>query len=250
MHGTSLGPDDASRQPTVACGGSHLVRQLDSRDPALPRRGRRRPAGRLLQRGVLVPGGARTAPDPRCRRPITTYLGVAPEFREPLAARFAPDRLKPRPPGRNVARAAVAWRASGQYDSASSGDRAFDGSADTKWCDGQATAPHYLALDLGATRSLTGFVLKNASFAGEQEGFDTLEYRVETGPSLDGPWAVVSAVDNATTPTDAGFGSAINTVAFPNPVPARFVRFHVIRPCALDSVVRIPELEVYAVGAP
>jgi hypothetical protein len=185
------------------------------------------------------------APFPPLPPPDYDYLGVAEEFRVPFASRFAPERLNPPPPGENLARAARAWRASGRFNEESDGGAAIDGRTDTKWCDGGNAGNQWLALDLGTTRILTGFILKNASFVGEQEGFDTLQFRVDTAPDLRGPWLEAAAVDNATSPTDESFLSAINTVHFPVPVKARCIRLFVTRPCALDAIARIPEFEVY-----
>lgn len=184
-------------------------------------------------------------PFPLLPPPDYDYLGVAPEYRIPTSERFSAEHLPPPPPGRNLAREAASWRESGHYSDESPGNHAIDGRLDTKWCDGPSSSPTWLALDLGAEKKLHGFVVKNASSGGESEGFDTNAFRVETAPSLEGPWTTAAEIDNVKSPPNKEFRRAIDSVVFPAPIPARCIRLIVTNPGNLDAITRIQEFEVY-----
>ena len=142
------------------------------------------------------------------------------------------------------------WKASSAFDSETAGDRAFDGRLDTKWCAAWTEGGPWLALDLGGEKEITGVVLKSASMAGESAGFDTGAFAVESGESLDGPWATLREVDAMTSPTHPQFGRAYAAVRFDPPPHARFVRLRVANPCPLDNIARIVEFEVYGRDTP
>lgn len=173
------------------------------------------------------------------------YLEVEDSWRIPAAAALSALPLPPMPPGRNLVGEIQRWTASGSYDAETTGDKALDGDIETKWCDAEHPGGQWLALDFGHKRSLTGFVLKSPSTSGEPEGFDTNAFRVETSDSLDGPWTTQAKVDNENAPTNPEFRKALNVVSFSSPVAARCVRLVITNACALDSIARIQEFEVY-----
>ncbi|MCX7019366.1 MAG: DUF2961 domain-containing protein [bacterium] len=207
------------------------------------------------------------APFPPLPAPDPDYLEIPAEYRASVTERFASGRLPPPPPGRNIVSGARACRASGQYDAQSAGKSAFDGRLDTKWCARGTSEGQWLALDFGSEKNLTGIILKNASMAGEAEGFDTLGFRVETAGVLDGPWVKLceavyqqpvldAAVTTGTWSIASGgaeiaaaiapeYKASLCVLRFKNPVRARCARLVVTRPCALDNIARIPEWEIY-----
>jgi hypothetical protein len=146
------------------------------------------------------------------------------------------------PPGQNVALGKV-WQASSTYGPAWGGDKATDGlvSASSKWTSDGASPESWLALDLGQTFNLTGFVVRHAGAAGEAAYFNTQAFRLESGPSLDGPWTTLASVNNASQSNN------VNIVALDGLTPARFVRLY-ITDAGIDNYARIPEFEVYAQG--
>jgi len=139
----------------------------------------------------------------------------------------------------NSARAAVGWSASSSYNAASSGDKAYDGvvSPTSKWTSNGGSAQSWLALDLGAVRALTSFVVRHAGAGGEPTYYNTQSCRIEAGSSLSGPWTSVATVSNTSQQN-----VTVSTLA--GPVRARYVRLYVLD-AGIDNHARIPELEVY-----
>ena len=158
---------------------------------------------------------------------FTTYTSANPEI-----ASCAP-------PGTNVARSAVAWQAS-SYLAGYGGDKAKDGvvSVSSKWTSTGATPVSWLALDLGSSRNVTGFVVRHAGSAGEPSYLNTSAFVLQTGTSLGGPWTTRVTVNNAGQ-------QAVSTVPLASAVAARYVRLRVTDAGA-DDYARIPEFEVYA----
>jgi PKD repeat protein len=148
------------------------------------------------------------------------------------------------PPGENVAQGAVGWTASSSYSSDFGGNKAYDGvvSAASKWTSSGSTADSWLALDLGGSYGLTGFIVRHAGAAGELAAFNTQAYQLESGESLSGPWTTLAAVNN---PNQEN----VTATLLPSPLAARFVRLFVTD-AGVDDYARIPELEVYATPAP
>ena len=140
----------------------------------------------------------------------------------------------------NRARTAADWSASSSYNAASSGDKAYDGvvSPASKWTSNGASAQSWLALDLGAVRALTSFVVRHAGAGGEPTYYNTQSYRIEIGSSLLGPWTSVATVSNTSQQS-----VTVSTLA--GPARARYVRLYVLD-AGIDNYARIPELEVHA----
>ena len=155
-------------------------------------------------------------------------------------SRFIRARLTGRFLGTNLARTAVDWRASSSYTGDYGGDKAYDGvlSPGSKWTSDGVSSSSWLALDLGASHRLAGFVVRHAGAAGEPSHYNTESYRIEVGSSLSGPWTVPATVAN---------GARANATAtlLPGPRAARYVRLYVLD-AGVDNYARIPELEVYA----
>lgn len=143
------------------------------------------------------------------------------------------------PPGRNVARQATAWSADTVYGPAYSGAQAYDGLLTTKWTSTAATTSHWLALDLGADRAVTGCIVRLASEGGEWSRYNWTHFVLQTGPGLAGPWTTAWDVAN---PLQLGRTISGWTV----PAAARCIRVYVDA-CGIDNYARLPELEVYAV---
>ncbi|GAB7038230.1 MULTISPECIES: GH92 family glycosyl hydrolase [Catenuloplanes] len=111
--------------------------------------------------------------------------------------------------------------------------RAFDGDLGTKWC-AKGTVDPTLRVDLGGTRDVTGFVLKNAGLGGEATDLNTRGYTIAT--SVDGiTW---------TTAVSASGMRDSRTYHPVTAVPARHVRLTVTE-AGHDDAARIPEFEVY-----
>src|SRR3990172_5543850 len=119
------------------------------------------------------------------------------------------------------------------------GNKAYDGviSASSKWTSNGTTVESWLALDLGASYDLSGFIVRHAGAAGELTGFNTQAYRLESGSSLSGPWTTLATINNAAQENST-------TTLLPSTVATRFVRLY-ITDAGIDNYARIPEFEVY-----
>jgi len=144
------------------------------------------------------------------------------------------------PDGTNVALASVGvWT-----DSGASGGDAIDGiiAADSKWTSDGTPPPHWLQLDLGQLRQVTGFIVRHAGAGGEPDYFNTRTFHLETAPSESGPWQIDAAVFNA----DWEDSTAR---LYYEPRALRHVRVFITDP-GIDNYARIPEFEVYALTPP
>ncbi len=143
------------------------------------------------------------------------------------------------PTGVNVAPHAInVWTDSGD------GQLAIDGvvSPASKWTSAGTTPPHWLQLDLGAVRSLTGFIVRHAGAAGEPAAYNTEAFQVQTALAADGPWRVDAMIYNGTQEHST-------TRAYCEPQPVRHVRLFVTD-CGTDNYARITEFEVFAPRPP
>jgi hypothetical protein len=143
------------------------------------------------------------------------------------------------PPGHNLALTAVAWAADSVHSAPYSGTKALDGLPNTKWTSTNASATHWLAVDLGGQHALTGFTLRLASDGGEWTIFNWTHATLETGPALDGPWSTAFEVSNP-----LQLGRTIHR--YPAPVDARCVRV-LVDDCGIDNYARLPEFEIYGI---
>ena len=166
---------------------------------------------------------------------------VAAQYRWPNGGSAPPP--PPAPSGDNVALNTINWLASSVFSAVFGGAEAYDGvvAADSKWTSDGAGATSWLALDLGASYDVTGFIVRHAGAAGEPAYFNTVAYRLESGDSLTGPWTSVATVDN---PNQADG----TTTTLASSSSLRYVRLY-ITDAGIDNYARIPELEVYGTSA-
>jgi len=143
------------------------------------------------------------------------------------------------PPGTNVARLAVSWAADSTAGSGYSGAKAYDGVLTTKWASAGGAGGHWLALDLGSERAVTGYRVRLASEGNEWVTMNWQHFLIQSGTSLSGPWTTLFDVSN---PLQLGYTVSPQDV----PLSARWVRLHV-DDCGIDNYARLPEFEVYAV---
>jgi hypothetical protein len=147
------------------------------------------------------------------------------------------------PAGANIARSAVAWATDSNFSAAYAGDKAIDGIVSTasKWTSNGNPPPHWIALDLGAVKGVTGFVVRSAADAGEFVDFGFKTFDLQTGSLLSGPWTTIAGASN---PNQLAVFKVFN----PAPVNTRFVRLNVTH-AGIDNYARLPEFEVYGAGA-
>ncbi len=125
-------------------------------------------------------------------------------------------------------------------DSGTSGHEAIDGviAPDSKWTSAGTPSAHWLQLDLGQVRQISGFVVHHAGAGGEPSYFNTRTFQLETAPSAAGPWQIDGMVFNA--------DSADSTArSYYEPQAVRHVRLYITDP-GIDDYARIPEFEAYA----
>lgn len=143
------------------------------------------------------------------------------------------------PPGTNVAPLSVSVTTSSNYDANATGWDAIDGivDADHKWTSSGAAPPHWLMLDLGQVRRLSGMIVRHAGAGGEATYFNTQALQLETATSPGGPWSIDALVAN---PAQAN--TTVRT--YHRTRPRRYVRLY-ITDAGIDNYARIHEFEVY-----
>lgn len=144
------------------------------------------------------------------------------------------------PSGSNIATQSVHVQASSAYNSSLDGDKAVDGIIDinSRWVSKAVSPPHTLTLDLGATRTISGFVLRQAGLV-ESPGYNADCLSFKTARSLAGPWYAETLIITT---------SSLNYEArtFAHPKDARYVQLEIYDPGPKnDPIARIPEFEVY-----
>ena len=146
------------------------------------------------------------------------------------------------PPGNNIAPASVSVTTSSNYNASNGGDNAIDGivDGDHKWTSLNLAPPHWLQLDLGSVRKLSGMVVRHAGDGGEPSYYNTEAFRLETAASAAGPWEIQSQVAN---PAQA----SVTTRRYKATTPVQHVRLYITDP-GIDNYARIPEFEVYEAG--
>jgi hypothetical protein len=113
--------------------------------------------------------------------------------------------------------------------------KAVDGSTGTKWCSGASSK--WLQVDLGSSRTVARFVVRHAGAGGENAGWNTNAFTIQTSP--DGvAWSTAVSVT----------GNTANTTTHTVTVrSARYVKLNIITATSTgDAAARIYELEVYA----
>lgn len=171
-----------------------------------------------------------------------------------LAASLAPGHVAPFPgiaasnavPPGSVISQGAAVQASSQFDANSAPARAVDGviTGSQKWASANAGLEHWLRVDLGAERPVTGFRVHHAQAGGESASFNTRMFRVESAPSASGPWSVECASFNYAYPS--GATGSVTNFAFPSSRQLRHVRLWITDGGDSDSIARIPEFQVVA----
>ncbi len=120
-----------------------------------------------------------------------------------------------------------------------SGAMAVDGSLanNSKWC--SLTAPLFLQVDLGSTQDVSSFVIKHAGLGGENTGWNTGAYNIQTSTDGTNFTTVVSRTGMRSSRT-------LDTITARS---ARFVRLNVTTPTNNgNNAARIYEFEVYGGG--
>ena len=157
------------------------------------------------------------------------------------------EKLKAIPfKGENLALKLKDYRESGHFELDQEGSRAFDNDIGTKWCEVSHPNAHWLALDLGESSQIEGFVIVSPSAMGDTPGFDLLGFSIEKGESLDGPWENIITYK---VPSEDRESSDSRTALIPiplaKPLKARYIRLFITESCALDSICRIQEFQVW-----
>ena len=143
------------------------------------------------------------------------------------------------PTGVNLARSASTWQTDSNYSADFNGSKAIDGivSGTSKWCSSGSAPPHWLALDLGATRLINGYIVRHAGDAGEYTYFNTKNFSIQSAPSMSGPWTDETVVDNSAQ-------ANVTTRSYNSPKTLRYVRLYITN-AGIDNYARIPEFEVW-----
>ncbi|MDI6783702.1 MAG: discoidin domain-containing protein [bacterium] len=143
------------------------------------------------------------------------------------------------PTGTNIAGLSSAWQTDSDYSSSYTGDKAFDGiiSGASKWCSNGNPPPHWLAINLGQPRYLSGFKVQLAGAADEWIIFNFKNFEIQSGSSLTGPWTTEFTVDNSPQ------FSSVNCL-YDTPKQLQYLRLYITN-CGVDNYARLPEFEVY-----
>ncbi|MDM8007429.1 MAG: DUF5010 C-terminal domain-containing protein [Phycisphaerae bacterium] len=143
------------------------------------------------------------------------------------------------PSGSNLSLTAAYYIESGRNNTAQYGRYALDGQSTTKWCCNAANSggTATLAVDLGSTSTVTGYIVRHASWGAEPAYMNTKYYRIESASSIFGPWTVEYDVDNSCQ-------DAYNRFIYGTPKSLRYVRLVITNP-GIDTYVRLPEFEIY-----
>jgi predicted alpha-1,2-mannosidase len=108
----------------------------------------------------------------------------------------------------------------------------------SKWCS-LASGTKFLQVDLGSSQNVNSFVIKHAGEGGENTGWNTGAFNIQTSP--DGT--------NWTTRVTVSGNRASRTYHPISTVTARYVRLNVTTPTnGTDTAARIDEFEVYGPG--
>ena len=113
---------------------------------------------------------------------------------------------------------------------------AIDGLLADKWCSNAHTGAQWLDVDLGTSKTVSRWVVRNAQAGGEPASLNTRDYKLQRSAD-NAQWVDVDAVTgNTAASTDR------NVTSF----NARFVRLYVTTPTQTsDGAARIYELELY-----
>ncbi|MFB3894737.1 MAG: discoidin domain-containing protein [bacterium] len=148
-----------------------------------------------------------------------------------------PTRLVPA--GTNVAGLSTAWQTDSNFSSVYAGNSAFDGiiSGGSKWCSAGTAPPHWLAINLGQSRSISGYRVQMAGLVETPITYSFKNFEIQSGSSLTGPWTTEFTIDNSPQ------FSSVNCI-YPNPKQLQYIRIYITN-CGIDNYARLPEFEVY-----
>ncbi len=123
------------------------------------------------------------------------------------------------------------------------GTKAIDGvvASGNKWTSAGTPPPHWLKLDLGLELVVSGYVVRHAGAGGESTSLNTQSFRIQAGPTFDGPWTDEAIVCNTAQEN-------VTMRSYAAPRPLRYVRLFITDP-GVDDFARIPEFEVYSSGS-
>lgn len=147
--------------------------------------------------------------------------------------------------GKNLSLSIKNFTASGAMDKTYSGDKAFDGDVNTKWCELENKSGHWLAIDLGKECEIEGFILLNQSSSGDSEGFDTLAYKISAAKIIDGEWSEICALDKSNEKSPKQQYPFMDIIKSEKKIKTQFIRIDIIKSCELDEIARIPEFEIW-----
>ncbi len=119
---------------------------------------------------------------------------------------------------------------------------AVDGNPATKWCSGATNNQYWLQVDLGASRSITQFVLRHAGSGGEVVGYNTRDFTIQLSTDNVNWSTVVTVAGNTASVTSHSITAATG----------RYARVLITNPQTSTSSIaaRIYEFEVYGPAQP
>ena len=170
---------------------------------------------------------------------VALYLGRAAD----LASGQGPLPPLGPPAGINIAPDSTAVETDSDFSAAFTGVKAIDRvvSPDSKWTSDGSQPPHWIALDLGGEKEITGYIVRMSNDGGEQRHYSFTSFEIQSGPTLSGPWTTRFDVENP-----AQFSA--RTLREDPVYAARYIRLLIGDP-GIDNYARLPELEVYG-GVP
>ncbi len=146
------------------------------------------------------------------------------------------------PTGQNLALASTQVTTDSIYGAGWEGGKAVDGviSGTSKWVSNGNSPPHWLALDLGASLTVNGYIVRHAGAGGEPAYYNTQQFQIQSGTSLSGPWTDETVVNNAAQ-------ASVTARSYITPKTLRYIRLY-ITDAGIDNYTRIPEFEIWGVS--
>ena len=148
------------------------------------------------------------------------------------------------PSGVNLSPLSTQVQTSSALNAQSTGAFAIDDvvSAGSKWTTQNVPPPHWLALDLGDTRTVNGYKIHLPGAAGELTAFNAEAMTIQSGPGINGPWSNETVINNSTQ------ANVINK-SYMTPKSLRYVRL-LVTDAGTDNYARIPEFQVFGPAPP
>ncbi|MCC6485457.1 MAG: discoidin domain-containing protein [Armatimonadetes bacterium] len=178
---------------------------------------------------------------------ISALGNVIQDFQQAVAFkyRWAPDAMTNTTPGGvNLSLQATQIHTDSDFNAEQAGLKAIDGvvSVASKWTSAGTSPPHWLVLDLGAMKTVNGFIIRHAGAAGEPAYYNTESFSIQSASSIDGPWQDEVIIDNSVQ-------EAVTARTYLTPKQLRYVRLY-ITDAGIDNYARIPEFEVRGESPP